>query len=322
MSKSGTTYSLAGKRVWVAGHRGLVGSALIKRLTGEQCELVSAGRARLDLRRQADVEDWLAEARPEAIFLAAATVGGIQANDSRPAEFLYDNMMIEANVIDAARRVGVEKLLFLGSTCIYPKFAPQPIAEGDLLSGPLEPTNQWYALAKIAGIYLCQSYRRQYGCDFISAMPTNLYGPGDFFEAENSHVIPALMAKIHRAAKDKAPEVEIWGSGEPYREFLYSEDAADALVYLMQTYSSESHINVGTGQELKIIELAQLIADVAGYRGDWKFDRSRQDGTPRKLSDVRLLKALGWAPPTSLRSGLETTYDWFQGALAAGQIRL
>ncbi len=322
MSKSGTTYSLAGKRVWVAGHRGLVGSALIKRLTGEQCELVSAGRARLDLRRQADVEDWLAEARPEAIFLAAATVGGIQANDSRPAEFLYDNMMIEANVIDAARRVGVEKLLFLGSTCIYPKFAPQPIAEGDLLSGPLEPTNQWYALAKIAGIYLCQSYRRQYGCDFISAMPTNLYGPGDFFEAENSHVIPALMAKIHRAAKDKAPEVEIWGSGEPYREFLYSEDAADALVYLMQTYSGESHINVGTGQELKIIELAQLIADVAGYRGDWKFDRSRQDGTPRKLSDVRLLKALGWAPPTSLRSGLETTYDWFQGALAAGQIRL
>ncbi len=322
MSKSGTTYSLAGKRVWVAGHRGLVGSALIKRLTGEQCELVSAGRARLDLRRQADVEDWLAEARPEAIFLAAATVGGIQANDSRPAEFLYDNMMIEANVIDAARRVGVEKLLFLGSTCIYPKFAPQPIAEGDLLSGPLEPTNQWYALAKIAGIYLCQSYRRQYGCDFISAMPTNLYGPGDFFEAENSHVIPALMAKIHRAAKDKAPEVEIWGSGEPYREFLYSEDAADALVYLMQTYSGESHINVGTGQELKIIELAQLIADVAGYRGGWKFDRSRQDGTPRKLSDVRLLKALGWAPPTSLRSGLETTYDWFQGALAAGQIRL
>ena len=313
MSKSGTTYSLAGKRVWVAGHRGLVGSALIKRLTGEQCELVSAGRARLDLRRQADVEDWLAEARPEAIFLAAATVGGIQANDSQPADFLYDNMM---------RRVGVEKLLFLGSTCIYPKFAPQPIAEGDLLSGPLEPTNQWYALAKIAGIYLCQSYRRQYGCDFISAMPTNLYGPGDFFEAENSHVIPALMAKIHRAAKDKAPEVEIWGSGEPYREFLYSEDAADALVYLMQTYSGESHINVGTGQELKIIELAQLIADVAGYRGGWKFDRSRQDGTPRKLSDVRLLKALGWAPPTSLRSGLETTYDWFQGALAAGQIRL
>ncbi len=321
MHNSGPAYSLSGKRVWVAGHRGLVGSALVKRLVEEQCELVSADRGRLDLRRQTDVEDWLNEARPEAVFVAAATVGGIQANDSQPADFLYDNMMIEANIIHAAKRVGVEKLLFLGSTCIYPKFAPQPIAEGDLLSGPLEPTNQWYALAKIAGIYLCQAYRRQHGCDFISAMPTNLYGPGDFFEAENSHVIPALMAKIHRAVDENAPEVEIWGSGEPFREFLYSEDAADALVYLMQTYSGESHVNVGTGEELKIIALARLIADVAGYRGAWQFDRERQDGPPRKLSDIRLLKALGWTPRTTLRDGLQATYDWFLGALAAGQIR-
>ena len=321
MNSASNAYSLTGKRVWVAGHRGLVGSALVKRLAVENCELVTADRTRLDLRCQADVDDWLNQVRPEAVFLAAATVGGIQANDSRPAKFLYDNMMIEANVIHGAHRAGVEKLLFLGSTCIYPKFAPQPIAEDDLLTGPLEPTNQWYALAKIAGIYLCQAYRRQHGCDFISAMPTNLYGPGDFFEAENSHVIPALMAKIHRAVGDKASDVEIWGSGEPYREFLYSEDAADALVYLMQTYSGETHVNVGTGEELKIIELAKLIADVAGYHGAWKFDRSRQDGTPRKLSDVRLLKSLGWMPRPSLRDGLQATYDWFQGALAAGKIR-
>jgi len=321
MTNAGRAYSLAGKRVWVAGHRGLVGSALVQRLAAENCELLAVGRDRLDLRRQADVEDWLGEARPEAVFLAAATVGGIQANDNRPADFLYDNMLIEANIIHASQRVGVEKLLFLGSTCIYPKFAPQPMAEADLLTGPLEPTNQWYALAKIAGIYLCQAYRRQHGCDFISAMPTNLYGPGDLFEAENSHVIPALMGKIHRAVTENAPTVEIWGSGEPYREFLYSEDAADALVYLMQTYSGESHVNVGTGEELKIIDLARLIADIAGYRGAWKFDRGRQDGTPRKLSDIRLLKALGWSPDTALRDGLQVTYDWFLDALAAGRIR-
>jgi GDP-L-fucose synthase len=321
MTKPGRAYSLAGKRVWVAGHRGLVGSALVQRLAAENCELLAVERDRLDLRRQADVEDWLGEARPEAVFLAAATVGGIQANDNRPADFLYDNMLIEANIIHASQRVGVEKLLFLGSTCIYPKFAPQPMAEADLLTGPLEPTNQWYALAKIAGVYLCQAYRRQHGCDFISAMPTNLYGPGDLFEAENSHVIPALMGKIHRAVTENAPTVEIWGSGEPYREFLYSEDAADALVYLMQTYSGESHVNVGTGEELKIIDLARLIADIAGYRGAWKFDRGRQDGTPRKLSDIRLLKALGWSPDTALRDGLQVTYDWFLDALAAGRIR-
>jgi len=321
MSNFRPTYSLTDKRVWVAGHRGLVGSALVQRLASEQCELVDIPRDQLDLRRQSDVEDWLNESRPQAVFVAAATVGGIQANDSRPAEFLYDNVMIEANIIHAAHHIGVEKLLFLGSTCIYPKFAPQPIAEGDLMTGPLEPTNRWYALAKVTGIYLCQAYRQQYGNDFISAMPTNLYGPGDFFEAENSHVIPALISKIHQATEDNSPEVEIWGSGEPYREFLYSTDAADALVYLMQTYSGKSHVNVGSGEELKIIELAQLIADVVGFKGGWKFDRSRQDGSLRKLCDISMLKSLGWAPRTALPDGLRETYDWFRRALAAGHIR-
>ena len=321
MTDSAESYSLAGKRVWVAGHRGLVGSALVKRLAAENCELISADRGTLDLRRQTDVEDWLSGARPEAIFVAAATVGGIQVNDNRPADFLYDNMMIEANIVHAAWRVGVEKLLFLGSTCIYPKFAPQPIAEGDLLTGPLEPTNQWYALAKIAGIFLCQAYRRQHGCNFISAMPTNLFGPGDYFDVENSHVIPALMGKIHKACEENSDEVEIWGSGEPYREFLYSDDAADALVYLMKTYSGDSHVNVGTGDELKIIEIARLIGEIVGYRGGWKFDTSRQDGPPRKLADSRLLNSLGWAPRVGLRDGLQATYDWFRDSYAAGQLR-
>ena len=321
MTDAAETYSLNGKRVWVAGHRGLVGSALAKRLDAEQCELITIARDELDLRRQADVEDWLSQSRPEAIFVAAATVGGIQANDSRPADFLYDNMMIEANIIHGASRVGVEKLLFLGSTCIYPKFAPQPIAENDLLTGPLEPTNQWYALAKITGIFLCQAYRRQHGRNFISAMPTNLFGPGDYFDAENSHVIPALMGKIHKAHEEDHAEVEIWGSGEPYREFLYSDDAADALVFLMKTYSGDGHVNVGTGDERKIIEIAQLIADIVGYRGDWRFDASRQDGPPRKLADSRLLNSLGWAPRVDLRDGLQATYEWYRESFAAGQLR-
>jgi GDP-L-fucose synthase len=322
MTDTAAPYSLDGKRVWVAGHGGLVGSALVKRLASEHCELVSVGRSQLDLRRQSDVEDWLAETRPAAIFVAAATVGGIHANDVRPADFLYDNVMIEANIIHAAWRVGVEKLLFLGSTCIYPKFAPQPMAEDDLMTGPLEPTNQWYALAKIAGIYLCQAYRRQHGSNFISAMPTNLFGPGDYFDAENSHVIPALMGKIHRAREENIADVDIWGSGEPYREFLYSEDAADALVFLMKHYTGASHINVGTGDELKIIEIARLIADIVGYRGAWKFDTSRQDGPPRKLADSRLLNTLGWTPRVGLRDGLQATYDWFRESYAAGQLRV
>ena len=322
MTDGAETYSLVGKRVWVAGHRGLVGSALVKRLEAERCELISVARGELDLRRQADVEDWLSQSRPEAIFVAAATVGGIQANDDRPADFLYDNMMIEANIIHGASRVGVEKLLFLGSTCIYPKFAPQPIAENDLLTGPLEPTNQWYALAKITGIFLCQAYRRQHGCNFISAMPTNLFGPGDYFDAENSHVIPALMGKIHKAREEGLADVEIWGSGEPYREFLYSDDAADALLFLMKTYSGAGHVNVGTGDERKIIEIAQLIAEIVGYRGDWRFDASRQDGPPRKLADSRLLNSLGWTPRVGLRDGLQATYEWYRESFAAGQLRV
>ena len=321
MADAVSIYTLGGKRVWVAGHGGLVGSALMRRLASEDCELLSATRGELDLRRQQDVEAWFAEARPQAVFLAAATVGGIHANDSRPGEFLYDNMMIEANIVHAAWRTGVEKLLFLGSSCIYPKFAPQPMAESDLMTGPLEPTNQWYALAKIAGIYLCRAYRQQHGCDFISAMPTNLFGPGDFFDAENSHVIPALMGKIHKACEEDASEVEIWGSGKPYREFLYSEDAADAMVFLMKSYSGGVHVNVGTGEELKIIEIAGLIADVVGYRGDWRFDTSRPDGTPRKLIDCTLLNSLGWTPRVGLREGLQETYDWYLETHAAGRLR-
>ena len=321
MADAVSIYALGGKRVWVAGHGGLVGSALMRRLASEDCELLSATRGELDLRRQQDVEAWFAEARPQAVFLAAATVGGIHANDSRPGEFLYDNMMIEANIVHAAWRTGVEKLLFLGSSCIYPKFAPQPMAESDLMTGPLEPTNQWYALAKIAGIYLCRAYRQQHGCDFISAMPTNLFGPGDFFDAENSHVIPALMGKIHKACEEDASEVEIWGSGKPYREFLYSEDAADAMVFLMKSYSGGVHVNVGTGEELKIIEIARLIADVLGYRGGWRFDTSRPDGTPRKLIDCTLLNSLGWTPRVGLREGLQETYDWYRETHAAGRLR-
>jgi len=321
MNETPPAYTLTGKRVWVAGHGGLVGSALMRHLASEDCELLSVTRNALDLRRQQDVEIWLADMRPHTIFLAAATVGGIHANDSRPAEFLHDNMMIEANIIHAAWKCGVEKLLFLGSTCIYPKFAPQPMVEDDLMTGPLEPTNQWYALAKIAGIYLCQAYRRQHGCDFISAMPTNLFGPGDYFDSENSHVIPALMGKIHKAHEENAPEVEIWGSGKPNREFLYSEDAADALIFMMKNYSGDGHVNVGTGEEIKIIEIARLIAEVIGYVGDWRFDTSRPDGTPRKLTDCSFLNGLGWTPRVGLREGLQQTYDWYRKTYSAGGLR-
>ena len=314
-------YRLQGKRVWVAGHRGLVGSALVRRLASEDCEILSVGRERVDLRRQEAVERWLAEARPHAIFLAAATVGGIAANDVRPAEFLYDNLMIQSNVLSAAHATGVEKLLVLGSTCIYPKHAPQPMREEDLMTGPLEPTNQWYGLAKIAGIRLCQAYRRQYGADFIAAMPSNLYGPGDFFDLEQSHVIPALMAKIHAAKLAGQIEVEIWGSGRPRREFLYSDDAADALVHLMGVYSGEAHVNVGTGEDVSILDLATLIAEVVGYGGGWRFDRGKPDGTPVKCSDIGRLTALGWAPKTSLKDGLAETYGWYREALAADRIR-
>ena len=304
-------FDLSGRKVWVAGHRGMVGSALMRRLAGADCTLLTAGRAELDLRDQRAVTEWLAKARPDAVFLAAATVGGIHANDSRPAEFIYDNLAIEANVIHGAWKHGVKKLLFLGSSCIYPKLAPQPMAESALLTGPLEPTNQWYAVAKIAGIKLCQGYRRQYGCDFNAAMPTNLYGINDNFDLLASHVIPALMAKIHAAKLAKQPTVPIWGSGAPRREFLYVDDLADALVFLMERYSSEEHINVGTGTDLTIAVLAESIARVVGYQGRFVYDRSKPDGTPQKLVDVGRLAALGWRASTPLETGLAATYRWY-----------
>jgi GDP-L-fucose synthase len=304
-------FPLAGKRVWVAGHRGMVGSALVRRLASENCEIITVDRSNVDLRQQKETEDWLAETRPNAIFLAAAKVGGILANDTFPGEFLYDNIMIEANVIEAARQVGVKKLLFLGSSCIYPKLAPQPIKEEYLLDGQLEPTNEWYAVAKIAGIKLCQAYRRQHGCDFISAMPTNLYGPGDNFDLLASHVVPALIAKMHQAKTAGAAEVEIWGTGRPRREFLHVDDLADACVHLLEVYSEEAPVNVGCGADLSVAELAEQIRAVVGFTGQLRYDRERPDGTPQKLLDISRLKALGWRARIRLEEGLAATYRWY-----------
>jgi GDP-L-fucose synthase len=305
------SYSLKGKRIWVAGHRGMVGSALLRRLAHEDCELLTVARSEVDLRRQAEVEAWISANRPDCIFLAAATVGGILANDTRPAEFLYDNLVIEANIIHAAWKRKVEKLLFLGSSCIYPRLAPQPMREDALLTGPLEPTNQWYAVAKIAGLKLAEAYRRQYDADFISAMPTNLYGPGDNFDFQASHVVPALIAKTHRAKVTGAAEVEIWGTGAPRREFLHVDDLADALVFLMERYSHEELVNIGTGTDVTIRELAGLVQRVVGFKGGLRFDASKPDGTPRKLLDVSKVTALGWTAKTPLEDGLAQTYRWF-----------
>jgi GDP-L-fucose synthase len=305
-------FDLIGRRVWIVGHRGMVGSAVVRRLASEDCEILTVERAQVDLRRQSQVEDWMAEHRPDAVILAAGKVGGLLANKSYPADFIYDNIAIETNVIHGAWLTGVAKLLFLGSSCIYPKLAPQPISENALLTGPLEPTNEWYAIAKIAGIKLCQAYRRQHGCDFISAMPTNLYGPGDNFDPMGSHVAPSLMAKIHRAKLEGAETVEIWGTGTPRREFLYVDDLADAVVFLLRHYSDEPAINVGTGEEVMILSLAELLADVIGWRGQFHYDRSKPDGTPRKVLDVSALSTLGWRARTSLRDGFETTYRWYQ----------
>jgi GDP-L-fucose synthase len=305
------SYSLRGKRVWVAGHRGMVGAALTRRLEAEDCEILTVDRDKLDLKRQSEVERWLEDARPQAVFVAAAKVGGILANDGSPADFLYDNLIIEANVIHTAWRVGVEKLLFLGSSCIYPKYAEQPISENALLTGPLEPTNEWYALAKIAGVKLCQAYRKQHGADFISAMPTNLYGPGDNFDLKTSHVIPALMRKAHEAKISGEKRFVIWGTGSPLREFLHVNDCADALVHLMKVYSEAGHVNVGSGNDLSIRELAHVVADAVGFTGEIGHDLSKPDGTPRKLMDAEKLKALGWRPEIGLQEGLATTYQWF-----------
>ena len=304
-------FELSGKRVYVAGHRGMVGSALVRRLEAEDCEVLSVGRDEVDLRRQAEVEGWMAEAKPQAVFVAAATVGGILANDTRPAEFIYDNLLIEANLIHAAFKGGVDKLLFLGSSCAYPKLASQPMGEDALLSGMLEPTNQWYAIAKIAGIMLCQAYRRQYGCDFISAMPTNLYGENDNFDLESSHVVPALIAKAHAAKRNGDAYMKVWGTGKPRREFLYVDDAADAMVHLMKTYSGEAHINVGTGADITIAELVELICDIVGFNGGVRYISEKPDGAPVKRLDVTRLNALGWKANTDLRDGIARTYAWY-----------
>ena len=303
-------FSLAGKRVWVAGERGMVGRAIVRRLETEQCEIVSAA-TRIDLRDQAATFAWMAANPADLIFLAAAKVGGIAANDTLPAQFLYDNLMIEANVIEGARRTGAAKLVFLGSSCIYPKHAPQPMREDALLTGPLEPTNQWYAIAKIAGIMLAQSYRREYGCDYISAQPTNLYGPFDNFDLQSSHVLPALIRKAHEAKLADAPNLPVWGSGTPLREFLHVDDLADALVFLARNYSDEGIVNIGSGEEIGIGELALTIAGIVGYRGDILFDASRPDGTLRKLVDTGKLNALGWNASRPLREGIADTYRWF-----------
>lgn len=318
--RSSSTFDLAGKRVWVAGHRGLVGSALVRRLSTEHCELLAAaGPSRpVDLRHRAAVEEWLAAIRPQAVFVAAGTVGGIVANQARPADFLYDNLTIAANLIEGARRVGAEKLMFLGSSCIYPRLARQPIVEAELLGGPLEPTNQWYAVAKIAGVKLCQAYRRQHGCDFIAAMPTNLYGPGDSFDKRTGHVIPALMGRIHAAKVAGRDSVRVWGTGRPRREFLFVDDLADACVHLFKCYSGERHVNVGAGADVSIAELAKEIAGVIGYEGRFAFDSSLPDGTPRKLLDVSLLSNLGWRARVPLATGLARTYRWFCEHVADG----
>jgi GDP-L-fucose synthase len=299
--------------VYVAGHRGLVGSALVRRLESEgHSRILTRSSAELDLRQQNAVDAFFAAERPHYVFLAAARVGGIQANNTAPADFLRDNLQIQTNVIDSAWRHGARKLLFLGSSCIYPKLSPQPIKEDYLLTGPLEPTNEWYAIAKIAGLKMCQAYRRQYGFNAICAMPTNLYGPGDNFDLQSSHVLPALIRKFHEGRVSHAPSVSIWGSGQPRREFLHVDDLADALVFLMRSYDAEAAVNVGWGRDISIAELAALIARTVGYEGALEFDSSKPDGTPRKLLDVSRLTALGWQPRITLDAGLRDTVNWFE----------
>lgn len=311
MNQAIAPFNLVGKRVFVAGHRGMVGSAMVRRLGREGCTILTVPRAEVDLRDQQAVRGWFAQERPQVLVLAAARVGGIMANDSYPADFLYDNLMIEANVVEAAWRAGVEKLLFLGSSCIYPRLAEQPIVEEALLTGPLEPTNEWYAIAKIAGIKLCQAYRRQHGCDFISAMPTNLYGPGDNFDLESSHVLPALIRKAHEAKLAGAAAITIWGTGAPLREFLHVDDLADACTFLLKNWSGESHVNVGYGEDIAIADLARLVCRVVGFGGELAFDTGKPDGTPRKLMDSGRLRAMGWRPGIALENGIAQAYADF-----------
>jgi len=306
-------YELTGKRVFVAGNRGMVGSAIVRRLARENCTVLTVSRAEADLREQAQTRGWMEAQRPDVVVVAAARVGGILANSSYPADFLYDNLMIEGNVIDAAWKCGAQKLLFLGSSCIYPRLAPQPITEDALLTGPLEPTNEWYAIAKIAGIKLGQAYRRQHGFDCISAMPTNLYGPGDNYDLASSHVLPALIRKVDQAKRTGGP-VEIWGTGTPRREFLHADDCADACVFLLGHYSGESHVNVGYGSDVSIRELARLVMGVVGYDGEVVHDLDKPDGTPRKLMDSSLLRRMGWQPRINLEQGIADAYRHFLAA--------
>jgi GDP-L-fucose synthase len=303
-------FDLAGKRIFVAGHNGMAGSALLRRLGNEECKLLTIERIQLDLTRQEPTERWLASSKPHVVIVAAAKVGGILANSRYPVDFLSDNLAIELNLIRASYAAGVQKLLFLGSTCVYPKFAKQPMSEDQLLTGPLEPTNEWYAVAKIAGIKLCEAYRQQYQCDFISVMPTNLYGPGDNYHPEHGHVVAALIRRFHEAKLANAPSVVVWGTGTPKREFLYVDDFADACVFALKNYSGEL-LNIGYGEDVSIAQFARIVADVVGYVGDIVFDPTKPDGTPRKLVDVSKLSALGWQAKTPLRQGLEQAYADF-----------
>jgi GDP-L-fucose synthase len=306
-----TEFSLSGKTVWVAGHKGMAGSAVVRRLATEDCRVLTVDRSEVDLRRQDAVEAWMHHNRPDVVVVAAAKVGGILANSTYPADFLYENLAIETNIIHGAYLTGVAKLLFLGSSCIYPRLAPQPMREDALLTGPLEPTNEWYAIAKIAGIKLCEAYRRQHGCDFISAMPTNLFGAGDNFDINGGHVVAGLIIKAHQAKLAAAAEMELWGTGTPLREFLYVDDLADALVFLLKHYSEPAHVNVGTGTEHTIRQLAETVAKVVGFTGAFRFDSSKPDGSPRKLMDNSRLHDLGWRARTSLEDGLRDAYAWY-----------
>ncbi len=306
------SFDLKGKKIFVSGHRGMVGSATVRRLEQEEgVEILTASRADMDLTRQDEVEKWMAANKPDVAFVTAAKVGGILANDTYPAQFIYENLMIEANLIHSAYKNDVEKLVYLGSSCIYPKMAPQPIPEDALLTGPLEPTNEWYAIAKIAGIKLCQAYRKEYGCDYISGMPTNLFGPNDNFDLKNSHVLPAIIRKVYDAKQSGQKSIEIWGTGSAKREFLHVDDCADAMIFLLKNFSDPDHINIGSGEDLSILELTKLIMDVVGYDGEIVHDLSKPDGTPRKLMQVDRLKGLGWEPKYSLRAGVENAYQWF-----------
>jgi GDP-L-fucose synthase len=308
---AGRGYDLKGKRVYVAGHRGMAGSAIVRRLQSEDCELIAATSKELDLRDQAAAHRFLKDRKPQAVFLAAAKVGGIYANDTMPVEFLQDNLLIATNVIGGAHQAGVEKMQFLGSSCIYPRDANQPMKEDALLTGPLEPTNEWYAVAKIAGIKLCDAYRREHGADYTSVMPTNLYGIGDNYHPEHSHVPAALIRRFHEAKKVGSPSVIVWGTGKPKREFLFADDLADACVFAMKNWSAPGFVNIGTGEDLTIAEFAKLIAGIVGYEGKIEFDSSRPDGTPRKLLDVSRLTALGWKAKTPLQEGLQAAYADF-----------